>query len=106
MLPLASGRSILTAQTSTSIGAETGSKTIAAVHSQCRLWVKSGQTIRGQNRPLSAVSPIADKRGRGWIVRYVPIATDAPQQKCYSIGDGNTHIHDIHIPVGEPPQHQ
>jgi hypothetical protein len=50
--------------------------------------------------------PIADKRGRGWIVRYVPIATDAPQQKCYSIGDGNTHIHDIHIPVGEPPQHQ
>jgi len=24
--------------------------------------------------------PKADKRGRGWIVRFVPIATDAPQQ--------------------------
>jgi len=37
------------------IGAETGIKTIAAVHSQCRLWVKSGQTIAGQNPPLSAL---------------------------------------------------
>src|SRR5450759_814309 len=30
--------------------------------------------------PMSAVPPIADKRGCGWIVRFVPIATDAPQQ--------------------------
>jgi hypothetical protein len=27
------------------IGAEIGIKTIAAVHSQCRLWVISGQTV-------------------------------------------------------------
>src|ERR1019366_2972949 len=31
-------------------------------------------------RLLSAVTPIADKRGRNWIVRYVPLATNAPQQ--------------------------
>jgi hypothetical protein len=34
-----------------------------------RLRVKSGQTITGENPLLSAVAPIADKRGRGWIVR-------------------------------------
>ena len=33
---------------------------------QCPLWVISGQTIAGQNPPLSAVTPIADKRGCGW----------------------------------------
>jgi hypothetical protein len=59
--PLGSGRSILPAQTRASIGAETGIKTIAAVHSQCRLWVKSGQTIQRQLRPMSVVTPIADK---------------------------------------------
>jgi hypothetical protein len=32
----AQGNSIVSAQTSTLIGAETGNKTIAAVHSQCR----------------------------------------------------------------------
>ena len=32
-------RRIVSAQTSALIGAETGIKTIAAVHSQCRLWV-------------------------------------------------------------------
>jgi hypothetical protein len=37
------------------IGAETGIKTIAAVHSQCRSWVISRQTIASQNRPLSAI---------------------------------------------------
>ena len=26
-----------------------------------------------QRRPLSVLSPIADKRGRGWLVRFVPI---------------------------------
>jgi hypothetical protein len=56
------------------IGVETGIKTIAAVQSQCRLWVINGQTIPGQNRLLSAVTPIADKRGRNWIVRFVPEA--------------------------------
>src|ERR1035437_11037769 len=34
-----------------------------------RLWVISGQTNADQNRPLSAVTPIADKRSCGWIVR-------------------------------------
>jgi hypothetical protein len=29
---------------------------------QCRSWVKSGQTIAGQNPPLSAVPPKADIR--------------------------------------------
>jgi hypothetical protein len=47
---------ILSAQTSTSIGAETGIKTIVAVHNRCRLWVMSGQIVAGQNRPLSAVA--------------------------------------------------
>jgi hypothetical protein len=37
-------------------GAEIGIKTIAALHSQCPLWVISGQTIAGQNLPLSAVA--------------------------------------------------
>jgi hypothetical protein len=64
------------------IEAETGFKTFAAAHSRCRLWVISGQTIARQNPPLSAVSPIADKRGRNWIVHFVPIATNAPQQKA------------------------
>src|ERR1019366_485793 len=50
-----SGDGILSAQTSTLIGAETGIKTIAAVHSQCRLWVISGQTIAGENPLLSAI---------------------------------------------------
>src|ERR1039457_5929504 len=65
-----SGDGIVSAQTSTLIGAETGVKTTAAVHSQCRLWVKSGQTIAGQNPTLSAVTPIADKLGYGWYVRF------------------------------------
>ena len=37
--------------------------------------VKSGQTIAGRNPPLSAVTPKADKRGYGGIVRFVPRAT-------------------------------
>jgi hypothetical protein len=43
------------------VGVETGIKTITAVHSQCRCWVISGQTIAGQNPPLSVVTPITDK---------------------------------------------
>jgi hypothetical protein len=35
------GNSIVSAQTSTLIGAETGIKSIAAVHSQCLRWVKT-----------------------------------------------------------------
>ena len=46
---------ILTAQTGALIGPETGIKNIAAVHSQCRSWVKSGQTITGENPQLSAL---------------------------------------------------
>jgi hypothetical protein len=41
-----------------------------SIEQQCRLWVKSGQTIASQNRPMSAVAPIADKRGCGWNGRF------------------------------------
>jgi hypothetical protein len=51
------------------IGAETGIKTIAAVHSQCPLWVNRGPEIQRPDGLLSVVSPIGDKRGRGWVVR-------------------------------------
>jgi len=30
--------------------------------------------------PFVRFGPKADKRGHNWIVRFVPIATDAPQQ--------------------------
>jgi len=49
---------ILTPQTSTLIGAETGIKTIAAVHSQCRRWVKDRRTRR--ERKSSAAFSITD----------------------------------------------
>src|ERR1019366_4626539 len=73
MLPPSSGDSIVSAQTITLIGAETGIKTIAAVHRQCRLWVKSRQTVPGQNPRLSAVTPIADKMLR---CRECPLCAD------------------------------
>src|SRR5450631_3063465 len=50
-----SGASILSAQTSTLIGAETSIKTIAAVHRQCRSWVIHVIVGAGKNRPLSAL---------------------------------------------------
>jgi hypothetical protein len=53
--PPSSGDGILVAQTSTSIGAETGIKTIAAVHSQCRCWVNCCALIEALRRPLIAV---------------------------------------------------
>src|ERR1039458_2450673 len=34
-----------------------------------------------QRRPLSVLSPIADKRGRGWLVRFVPIADMEDREK-------------------------
>jgi hypothetical protein len=68
------------AQTSTLIGAETGIKTIAALRDRCPLWVIRCRAIQPQRRPLSVVSPIGDKRERRWFVRFVPIATNAPQQ--------------------------
>jgi hypothetical protein len=43
-------------------------------------WVIIGQAARPPGRPLSVVSPIADKYGCGRIVSFVPIATNAPQQ--------------------------
>src|ERR1017187_261048 len=70
----APGDSIVSAQTSTSIGAETGIKTIAAVHSQCRSWVISGQTIASQNPRLSAVVRKRTKCCGAANVRYVPKA--------------------------------
>jgi hypothetical protein len=76
--PEAPGQGIVSAQTNTLIGAETGIKTIAAVHSQCRSWVISDRSIQRQSRPMSAVPPIADKRGRNLIVRFVPLAVYSP----------------------------
>jgi hypothetical protein len=35
---------------------------------------------RGLKSTLIRFGPKADKRGRNWIVRFVPIATNAPQQ--------------------------
>jgi hypothetical protein len=66
------------------IEAETGIKTIAAVHSQCRCWVKSGQTIAGQNQDLSVVGPIATKLLQRSERSDVPLATDAPQQTAHT----------------------
>jgi hypothetical protein len=43
------------------IGVETGIKIIAAMHSQCLLWVISGQTVPGQNRPVVRCCPLATK---------------------------------------------
>src|ERR1019366_6600040 len=43
--PLGSERSILSAQAGTLIGPETGIQTIAALHSQCRSWVKLGSWV-------------------------------------------------------------
>jgi cytochrome c2 len=63
--PLSSARGSLTAETSTLIGAETGIKTIAAVHSPCRCWVKSGQTVPSQNLPLSAIVRKRPNNGPG-----------------------------------------
>jgi hypothetical protein len=40
----------------------------------CPLWVISGQTVGAKIGRLSVVTPIADKHGRNWIVRYVPEA--------------------------------
>ena len=47
--PPISGGSIVSGQASTSIGAETGTRTIAAVHSQCPVWVIHVVAIAGQN---------------------------------------------------------
>jgi hypothetical protein len=38
------------------------------------------EAIQPQRRPLSVVSPIGDKLGRGRFVRFVPIAADALHQ--------------------------
>ena len=42
-------------------GADTDTKTIAAMHSQCPLWVISGQTTHCHNRPNVRYCPKADK---------------------------------------------
>jgi hypothetical protein len=39
--------------------------------------------ISSAKRLLQQYRPIADKHGCGWIVRYVPIAINAPQQTAY-----------------------
>src|ERR1035437_992615 len=46
----------------------------------CPLRVISGQTIAGPKYSFVRSCPIADKQECGWNVRFVPIATDAPQQ--------------------------
>jgi hypothetical protein len=55
-------------------GAETGIKPIAALHSQCPLWVKSGQTVAGQIPPLSAIVRKRTKYCGAANVRFVPEA--------------------------------
>jgi hypothetical protein len=40
---------------------------------------RSSRDVRG----MSALPPITDIRRIGWYVRYVPIATNAPQQTAY-----------------------
>ena len=47
VLPESSGDRILTPQSSTLIGLKPGIKTIAAVHNQCRRWVKNGVFSKG-----------------------------------------------------------
>ena len=54
-----SANGILAFQMSTSIGAETGIKTIAAVHSKCRSWVIHDRCIQYPCRSMSVVTPIA-----------------------------------------------
>jgi cysteine synthase len=53
-LPERSRHGIVTVSTSTLIGAETGIKTIAALHSQCRRWVKSDGLAMSTLRPVFA----------------------------------------------------
>src|SRR5450631_647565 len=77
-----SGDRILAAQTSTLIGAETSIKTIAAVHSQCRSWVISGQTIAAQNPPLSA---LVQKRTNA---DAVGLSVKCQKQKSTPVADG------------------
>jgi hypothetical protein len=57
------------------IGAETGIKTITAVHSQCRSWVNRCVFIQRSGWLLSVVGPIADKFCSAAKGRDVPKAT-------------------------------
>ena len=41
--------------------------------------------VQPQRRPLSVVSPIGDKRERGWFVREVPIADSCTAANYSSI---------------------
>jgi hypothetical protein len=50
------------------------------MRSPCRKWVNRCVSIEAQRRPMSVVSPIGDKLGRSRFVRFVPLATNAPQQ--------------------------
>jgi hypothetical protein len=69
------------------VGAETGIKTVAAVHTQCRSWVKSGQTIAGQNPLLSVVTPIATIRRRKRLMRYFDESDGKPERIGKVIAD-------------------
>jgi hypothetical protein len=50
-----SGGGILAAQTSTFLAAETGIKSIAAVHSQCRCWVNRAWAAQAAGPAMSAM---------------------------------------------------
>ena len=52
---------MVAAKMSTSTEADTGNKRIAAVHSNCRSWVISGQTRQGLNPTAVRYGPKADK---------------------------------------------
>src|ERR1017187_4306198 len=83
--PLGSGRTILSPQTSTSIGAETGIK------NHCRSAQPMSQlghkrtNHRGPKSKFVCYCPKADKRECGRIVRFVPLATkDTANRKTTS----------------------
>ncbi|MGB8091079.1 MAG: hypothetical protein WCF62_10335, partial [Pseudolabrys sp.] len=67
-------------RTSTLIGAETCINRYRSAQPMSALGQK--QTFAMQN-VMSALPPIADMCGAARDVRFVPIATDAPQQLAY-----------------------
>jgi hypothetical protein len=83
-------------------GAESDIKNIAAVHSQCRIWVISGQTIAGQNPPLSALVQKRTKCCGAANVRYVPQADSCTAAIFHSISGKSTHLHGTHVRVEGP----
>jgi hypothetical protein len=72
-----SGDSIVSARTSTLIGAEPGIKTIAAVHSQCRSWVKKRTAVQRPNVGLRQLRTCS----LHWLGSLVPKAAVSNRSK-------------------------